>query len=273
MMFSNRFRLLLALLAPIALLALATPSRANDIASASGAVTCTTYSLTFNLNDLDDNVAYTVAYMVTLTPTSGTPVVISGSISLNFPGTQQSFPYTAMTSGPVTGAVSGYTVSGMATLNGPEHNTVPISFSSKTVNCTTSGGGCPATFGYWKNHAFPSGVVTSGLTIGGVTYTAAELEHVLETSPQGGNAVIILGHQLIAALLNESAGAVDNPIANGAITSAESLLENNSLNLLTSDVHSGSTLGAELLVPEGVLNDYNSANFNSCSEGSGLNIN
>ena len=52
-MFLNRFRLFVALLAPIALLALATPSRANSIGSASGTVTCTSYSLSFNLLDLD----------------------------------------------------------------------------------------------------------------------------------------------------------------------------------------------------------------------------
>ncbi len=174
-MILNRNRLLLALVAPIALLALATPSRANDIASATGTVTCSTYSLTFNLNDLDDTVPYVVNYTVTLTPTSGTPINITGSISFTFPGTQQSFPYTAMASGPVTGAVSGYTISGTASLTagGTLHNSVPISFSSTTVTCsTTGGGGCPATFGYWKNHPFPSGVETNGLTIAGVDYTA-----------------------------------------------------------------------------------------------------
>ncbi len=65
---------------------------------------------------------------------------------------------------------------------------------------------------------------------------------------------------------------MDNPIADAAIASAESLLSTNNLNLLNSNVHSGTTLGNQLLVPEGVLNNYNSSNFNSCSEGSGLNI-
>jgi hypothetical protein len=276
-MFLNRFRLFVALLAPIALLALATPSRANSIGSASGTVTCTSYSLSFNLLDLDYYNTYTIAYTVTLTPTgAGSPVVISSSFPLSFPmSAGQSFSYTASATGSVTGTVTGYTISGSATFTSSDGstNTVPISFSSSTVTCkTTTGGGCPATFGYWKNHAFPSGVVTNGLTIGGVTYTAAELLGVLKTPDAGGNAVITLGHQLIAALLNESAGATDNPIADAAITSAQSLLETNSLNLQTSDIHSGTTLGGELLVPAGILNSYNSSNFNSCSEGSGLDI-
>lgn len=68
--------------------------------------------------------------------------------------------------------------------------------------CCTSG--CTLTQGYWKNHEehWP----TDGLTIGYEAYTRAQLLALLRT-PTRGDASLILGHQLIAALLNEAAGA------------------------------------------------------------------
>jgi hypothetical protein len=67
-----------------------------------------------------------------------------------------------------------------------------------------SGGGCTLTQGYWKNHA--SKWPTQILTIGGVTYTQAELLTIFNTPPTG-DASLILGHQLIAAMLNAANGA------------------------------------------------------------------
>ena len=60
---------------------------------------------------------------------------------------------------------------------------------------------CHFTPGYWKNdrkHLWP---VTS-LTIGGVTYTKAQLLVILRTPPRG-DATHILAFQLIAAKLNQ----------------------------------------------------------------------
>jgi hypothetical protein len=88
----------------------------------------------------------------------------------------------------------------------------------------------------------------------------------------GGNAVAILGRQLVGALLNLAAGAKDNATADVAITTAESLLKANNLNLLTSSVDPSSTLGQALLTQEGILDGYNSSDFNTCSEGAGLTL-
>lgn len=64
-------------------------------------------------------------------------------------------------------------------------------------------GGCTLTQGYWKNHDdWP----VSDLTLGNATYTAAELDALLHNATEG-DASLILAHQLIAARLNEAAGA------------------------------------------------------------------
>ena len=67
--------------------------------------------------------------------------------------------------------------------------------------------GCALTQGYWKNHteAWP----VSSLTLGSVSYTAADLESILEQpvgSDPSANGLIALAHQLIAAKLNAAAG-------------------------------------------------------------------
>jgi hypothetical protein len=137
-----------------------------------------------------------------------------------------------------------------------------------TISPQPSAAGCPATLGFWKHHPFPNSVQQSGLTIGGVPYSAANLLTILDS--KGGNAVVILGRQLVGALLNLAAGGVHNNSADAAITLAGTLLQANNLNLLTSVVAPSSQLGQALLIPEVVLDGYNSANFNTCSEGSGL---
>jgi hypothetical protein len=73
--------------------------------------------------------------------------------------------------------------------------------------------GCTYTQGYWKNH--PQAWPMMSLTIGGVTYTQAQLLTIFDTAP-GGDASLILAHQLIAAMLNVANGAQ----APGAITTA-----------------------------------------------------
>ena len=156
---------------------------------------------------------------------------------------------------------------GGATTPGPD-----ITFggsSSLTLTCAPTGAACPATLGFWKHHAFPSTVVRAGgLTIGGVLYSPSDLLTILNAN--GGNAAAILGKQLVAALLNLAAGGVHNPLADAAIANAESLLLSNNLNLLTSSVKPSSTLGSQLPADASVLDKHNSANFNTCSEGSGL---
>jgi hypothetical protein len=161
-------------------------------------------------------------------------------------------------------------VTGSATITS-SGSTVPITFGgANSIVLSCGGTGCPATIGFWKNqkkHPFPVSVQASGLTIGGVTYTASQLLTIL-SNPSTGNAVAILGHQLVGALINFAAGAKHNATADAAIADAQSLLQNNSLNLLTSTVSPSSSLGGQLTSDASTLDGYNTADFNTCSEGS-----
>ena len=96
--------------------------------------------------------------------------------------------------------------------------------SGYTENLVVSSSGlaqnCTYTLGYWKNHTevWP---VTS-LTLGTVNYSAAQLLAILN-QPAGGNKLVILAHQLIAAKLNIANGA--NPSAAAAtIAAADALI-------------------------------------------------
>ncbi len=90
--------------------------------------------------------------------------------------------------------------------------------------------GCTYTVGFWKTHG-PAGCVTgnntdvwpvTSLTLGTVTYTDAQLCSILNT-PAGGNGLISLAHQLIAAKLNIANGADGSSVA-GTIAAADALI-------------------------------------------------
>jgi len=84
---------------------------------------------------------------------------------------------------------------------------------------------CTYTQGFWKNHyaaSWPSTVVSGGLTLGSVHYTAAELQSIFNTPP-AGNGLIILAHQLIAAKLNIANGADGSAVA-AAIAAADAMI-------------------------------------------------
>ncbi len=83
------------------------------------------------------------------------------------------------------------------------------------VNSAPLAANCTYTQGFWKNH-FELWPVTS-LTLGTVNYTAAELLAIFN-QPAGGNKLIILAHQLIAAKLNLANGA--DPSASAATIAA-----------------------------------------------------
>lgn len=214
---------------------------------------------------------FTIDYTFTLTPTSGSPIIDSNSFT--FVATSDTATVGANGSWPTVPLFGDYTLTGTATLTS-SGSTLPITingFTSAALSCPAAG--CPATIGFWKNqkkHPFPASVQKNGLTIGGVTYTAAELYQIL--SAKGGNAVVILGKQLVGALLNLAAGATPNLSANAAIADAESLLEANTINLLSSFEAPSSTVGGKLLADATILEGYNSANFNTCTEGSGLTL-
>jgi hypothetical protein len=120
--------------------------------------------------------------------------------------------------------------------------------------------GCVFTQGYWKTHG-PEGCNPSGgdniwpvpsLTIGGTIYTDTDLCTNLNL-PGGGNAVRILSHQLIAALLNIANGAAPPPDCD--IDAASALL--NGLDINTASVATSSTLGHQMTAAAACLDLYN----------------
>ena len=88
--------------------------------------------------------------------------------------------------------------------------TANSAYSSNVLGATsTQGEDCQFTIGYWKNHeeAWP----VNSLQLGNVVYTKQELLDILN-QPANGNGLVILGHQLIATLLNVAAGADPTPV-------------------------------------------------------------
>jgi hypothetical protein len=160
-----------------------------------------------------------------------------------------------------------------------------VSFTNTSSPGTVSHGvttdypGCavtaqPLTQGFWKNHtsAWPAlptftqgGTTVSGLTLGTTFYTAAQLETILETPPSGGNALLILAHQEIAAKLNILNGSMATTSAIAALTLADTDLAmiNPSTkmpyNVLTDFVQSSTTLGTDMVNQSNTLDTYNSS--------------
>jgi len=104
---------------------------------------------------------------------------------------------------------------------------------SVTTSSVTSSG-CTFTWGYWKNHAgdgpqadaWPASVTSGGLTLGTVHYTKTQLLAILNTpvgKKNGGNGLIALAHQLIAAKINIVNGADPSAIS-ASITAADALI-------------------------------------------------
>lgn len=110
-------------------------------------------------------------------------------------------------------------------------NTLQRSDFTENLTCSTRAcnddGGCTLTQGYWKTHGTGQCAIAEGsgawpvesLTLGNREYTADELCSILHT-PVGGNGLIALAHQLIAAKLNVANGA--NSI--DAIAQADALI-------------------------------------------------
>ena len=95
---------------------------------------------------------------------------------------------------------------------------------SDTITCATlpcvGPGSCTYSQGYWRNH--PDAWPVTSLTLGTVTYQAAELMAILD-DPARGNGLVILVHQLIAAKLNIANGA-DPSAVQQAITDADNMI-------------------------------------------------
>lgn len=89
-----------------------------------------------------------------------------------------------------------------------------------TLPCTSSGS-CTLTQGFWKNH--PDSWPVDSLFLGGNEYTEAELLQIL-TTPDGGNGLLILAKQLIAAKLSIAGGSIPDAATASAITDADGLI-------------------------------------------------
>ena len=98
-----------------------------------------------------------------------------------------------------------------------ESGNAASSLSVIVSNTTTESQNCTYTIGFWKTH--PEAWPVVGLTLGTVFYTNAELLSILNSSV-GGNGLISLAHQLIAAKLNIANGA-DPSAINATITLAD----------------------------------------------------
>jgi hypothetical protein len=117
---------------------------------------------------------------------------------------------------------------------------------------SVGGPGCTLTQGYWKNH--PEAWPLTSLTLGGTTYTQAQLLSIFGMSP-GGDASLILAHQLIAALLNGAAGAGQAPIAS-VVGQAQAWLSANG-KTLPYGTSSSSPEGAQAVALANQLDAYN----------------
>jgi hypothetical protein len=95
---------------------------------------------------------------------------------------------------------------------------------SETITCATlpcvGGSSCTYSQGYWRNH--PNAWPVTSLTVGTLTYQAAELMAILD-NPAQGNGLVILAHQLIAAKLNIANGA-DPSAVQQAVTDADNMI-------------------------------------------------
>jgi hypothetical protein len=140
---------------------------------------------------------------------------------------------------------------------------------SGTTQCTTfdcGSQGCTYTQGFWKTHG-PEGcasgnntnrwfdaannIPVTSLTLGTVTYTDLQLCSILNT-PAGGNGLLSLAHQLIAAKLNIANGS--SPVSiQSSIDAADALIGS----LVIPPVGSGSLSPAATSALVTALTNYN----------------
>jgi hypothetical protein len=95
----------------------------------------------------------------------------------------------------------------------------PLAAQDTTAPCTKSGT-CTLSHGYWENH--PNDWPVTSLTLGNVLYSETQLLAILHASV-GGNGLISLAHQVIAAKLSIDAGSDPTPIV-GVIPAADALI-------------------------------------------------
>jgi hypothetical protein len=111
------------------------PAFANHITKAKATETCTSYTLKIQGSDLYEGNTATVSYTITLKPTTGSPIVVTGTMNVaRNGGPNNAFAGTTTQSWP-TALTSTYTLKGTAHLNEPGGNTLSIAFSPTTLSC------------------------------------------------------------------------------------------------------------------------------------------
>lgn len=181
-------------------------------------------------------------------------------------GTTTGGSTTGSTTGGGTGTTTGGSTTGTTTGGSTTGTTTGGGTGTSTGGTTGGDLGCTRTQGYWGSS--PAGqarliqlVGVSGMDLGDVHYTAAELDAILD-APSGGNALRSLSQQLIAAKLNVLNGADDSVIADD-IAAADDLIGNLSSPPVGSDVVApNSALGQQMLAVKDELDDYNNGNLN-----------
>jgi hypothetical protein len=118
--------------------------------------------------------------------------------------------------------------------------------------CGTSD--CTYTQGYWKNHEEDWPVLS--LKLGNIVYSQTQLLQIFNTPP-AGKAILILAHQLIAALLNRNNGASASATVEKCITDAQNLLK--PYTLIPAATLS-TTLSATAVTLSTCLTNYNEGN-------------
>lgn len=234
-------------------------------------------TLHFDLTQVGPGVINTVCAALPIgskcSPVAGSPFVFlntgSGtSVSLDARGiARDSTTTVSKWSGAFTAQIAGQSPEQIQTIIAGG-GSFASTYSGEFIVTINPASGCPATIGFWKHHTFPA-PLSSGATIGGVSYSAANLLTILNSNSLG--ATSILGRQLVGAILNIAAGAQSTPEQTLAIIAANTLLAANSVNLLTTNVAPSSALGQQMIALATILDNYNNAVGLNCVEGSGLN--
>jgi hypothetical protein len=114
--------------------------------------------------------------------------------------------------------------------------------------------------GYWKTHVTAWPVDSMQLGVSGHWYNKAQLSTIMN-KPDGGNGLLKLAHQLIAAILNTKNGASDVPVQQ-QIADAKDLLQNfgSLVNVPTPSINDKSPFWAKAVELAGALDNYNKGN-------------
>jgi hypothetical protein len=120
----------------LSLLVFAHPARANVLTGATATVTCNGFSLTVDASALTTGTSYTINFTFTLTPTSGPPITVPGTI--NFTATSSTAVETFSGTWPGAPLTASFTVTGSAVLTS-SGSTVPIIINGSSATLLTCG--------------------------------------------------------------------------------------------------------------------------------------